>query len=130
MRVVDLRDQHLVPWFVDERVKVRRPVRVAILCLEEPPNDSISRNGVANHFHGAEPETTVFVGRELATEVHLRLLGILVLVQAHGGGMPDVDFGANDGVSGSILDTGIDEKRVTRRVGTDDCPAVWNGWRV
>ena len=53
----------------------------------------------------------VLVGGELAAQVHVGLHRVLVLVEAFGRGMPDVDFGARDRLAALVLEPGIDEQR-------------------
>ena len=94
--VVDLRDQDLEARLEDQRMQMRRPHGVAILCLQQAADHAVRRDGIADHHHRAEPEAAVGVGREFAAQVHLGLFGILVLVETHRRGVPDIDLGALD----------------------------------
>ena len=49
----------------------------------------------------------VLVGRELAAQVHVGLGRVLVLVEAFGRGLPDVDLGVGDRLAVAVVDLDV-----------------------
>ena len=91
---------------------VRRPERVAALRPQQAADHAVGRDRVAGGLDRAEPEAAVRVGRELAAQVHLGLLRVLVLVEADRRGVPDVDLGARrSGRPVAVEDARIHEER-------------------
>src|SRR5262249_21885988 len=78
--IVDLRDQGLEAGLEDQRMEMRRPVGMAALRLQQAADHAIGWNRIADEHHRAEGKAAIGIGRELAAQVHVGLLGVLVLV--------------------------------------------------
>ena len=83
--------------------------------LELPDDVAVGWNRVAGGFDAREAERPGLVGGELAMQIHVRLLGVLALVQSGCRRMPHIHFGAGDGPIHSIADVPDEEKRRARR---------------
>jgi len=105
-------------------MQMRRSIGVPLLRRQQAPHHAVGRNGVAHHLDGAEPEAALGVGDELSAQVHVRLAGILILVETDRGGVPDIDVRAGDRIARPIDDAAGDEQRVAGRVGPHDRAAV------
>src|SRR6185503_21139806 len=64
----------------------------------------------AGWLDGGEAERAIRQRGELAAQVHLRLRGVLVLVEADGGGVPHVDFGAGERLALRVLDPALEDQ--------------------
>jgi len=68
-RCADRRDRRpariktLNPGLEDQRMQMRRPVRMPILHLQQPPDHAIGRDRIADHHHRAKGEATIGTGR-------------------------------------------------------------------
>src|SRR5262249_55681939 len=77
----------------------------------EVAHRSVNWDRVAGRLDAAKTEVTLRVCHKFASQIHRRLLGILLLVKPFRRRMPDVDFGARDRLAGLVLHPTIDEKR-------------------
>lgn len=87
VRVLDIEElgrEHLVPSGHNDEVQVCGPHWVAPLRCQQLTAWTIDRDGVAGGAHALEPKPAFGVGLEPAAQVHVGLLGVLVLVQTHG----------------------------------------------
>src|SRR5207248_6023082 len=108
----DLRNQSLESGLEHQEMHVRRAERVAALSIQQLSDDiAVGWNRVAGGFDAPEAECPGLVGGELAAEVHVRLLGILALVESGCGRMPHIHFGTDDRPTRSIADVPDEEKR-------------------
>jgi hypothetical protein len=83
---------------------VRRPKWMTALSIEQLSDDvTVSGNRVSSGLDAPEGETAGVVGDELASQIHVRLIGILALVESRGGRMPHIHFGAGDRLTSSGL---------------------------
>ncbi len=112
---VELRDQRLVAVLAGEEMKMRRPHVVPALRAQEISRRSIDRDRVARRLHAAKADMAVGVGEEFAAQVHVGLHRVLVLVEAFGRGVPDVDLRAHDRIALGVAEEGVDEQRRPRR---------------
>ena len=76
---------------------------------------SADRDRVTGRLDALERDVAALVGEELAAQVHVRLPGVLVLIEALGRGLPDVDLGALDRRAGAVAEPGLHQQRRTRR---------------
>ena len=61
---------------------MRWPKRVTFLCIQESANWTVHRYRISRWFDAAEAELPVCIGRKLASQIHLRLLGVLTFIEA------------------------------------------------
>lgn len=98
---VELGGAALVVGVGDHDVNVGGAHGVAVHEGEELPRGAVAGEGVGGGVEAVEPVLALLVGAELATEVVGGLvLGVLEVVLAVGGGLPDVEDGAGDGLAG------------------------------
>ncbi len=71
-----------------------------------------------------EPDLAVGVGAEFAAQVHEGLLGILLLIESHGRGLPDVDLGVRHRLPVYVLDGQAREHLRPGRRGAQDRAAI------
>src|SRR3974390_1293419 len=106
------------------------PVMMAPGGTHQIADRAVDRDRIAGWFHAAKPEVALRVGHELAPQIHRRLLGILLLVEAFGRGMPDVDLGAFDRLAFFVLPPPVYEQARPRRWRAHDRAAVLGARRV
>src|SRR4051794_7759879 len=99
---------------------MRRAHVVAALCAKQLPRWPFDRDRIAGRLHTAERNVSILVAEELAAQVHVGLRRILVLVEAFGRRMPDIDLGAFDGLALPVPEPGVDEHHRARRWRTDN----------
>src|SRR6266699_3882656 len=81
----------------NEQVNVGRAERMTPKRAEHLPNGSIVCYGVGDGFDSHKAVASLAVGAELAAQIHLGLLGVLLLVQPVFVGLPDVEQGTSNG---------------------------------
>lgn len=88
----------------DHDVDVSRTHGVAVHHLQELPRGAILRQAVGGGVQAVEPVLAILVGAELASQVVGGLvLRVLEVILAVGGGLPDVEDGAGDGLAGQKI---------------------------
>ena len=107
-----LRDQRLVARRADDEVNVRRAHGVAVEQLEQLAGRAVIRDGVARRPQAVQRVFAVGAGVEAAAQVHVRLLRVLLLVQTVRGRVPDVEFGALDGLAADEVGDRAEHVRV------------------
>src|SRR3954452_24093659 len=100
---------------MDHEVQMGRPVIVATGGADKFADRTIDGNRIAGGLDGAEMQASGLIGNKTAPQIHLGLLGILVLVEALGRRVPHVDLGASDRTVVSVLDRDANKKPRTRR---------------
>lgn len=95
----------------DHDVNVSRAVRVTAHDLEELSGGTRCVDGVFCGLEAVEPELAVSIGAELAAKVVARLvLGVVGIVFAVGAGLPHVENGVGDSLSGiNVADDAVEE---------------------
>jgi len=108
------------------------PVRAAVAALraQQMAHWPVYRDRVASRLDGAKGDAAIGIGGETAAQVHVGLLGILLLVEAFRRGMPDIDLRPGDRLAVLILDVSLDEDRRPRRRRTDDGAAIFRARRI
>jgi len=101
--VEDLRNDRLIPLGRNNEVNMRRPHWVTIEEIQKLSGRPVLRNWISSWPEAVEVVAALVVGVEAAAEVHVGLIGVLLFVQAVGGGVPDVDFDVGDGLSGRVI---------------------------
>ena len=81
---IDLRDERLESLLEDQEMQMRRAVVVPALRADEVADGAVDRDRVAGGQDAAERKAAVSLGHELATQVHVRLLFVLLLVESFG----------------------------------------------
>lgn len=94
-----LRDERFVARRGDDKVDMRRPHRMTIEQLEQLARGPIIRDGIAGRPQTIQGVVTVGGRVEASAQVHIRLVGVLLLVEAVGRRVPDVELGAGDGLA-------------------------------
>lgn len=79
---------------------MRRPVRMSVQRLQNLARRTIERNGIRHGSEAVEIVLSVLAGCKGASEVHLRLVGVLLLVQSVRRRVPYVDHRAFDWLAG------------------------------
>lgn len=100
MRVVggvDLVDDGGVVGVGDHQVDVGRTHGRAVHEVEEDTGGTIGGERVRSGVVAVPVELALLVGAELAAKVVLTLVGVLEVVLAVGGGLPDIEDGTDDG---------------------------------
>lgn len=103
MRVVagvDLVDNGGVVGVGDHEMDVSGTHGGAVHEVEENTGGAVGGQGVRGGVVAVPPELALLVGAELAAQVVLGLVGVLEVVLAVGGSLPDVEDGALDGLAG------------------------------
>ena len=125
---VELGGAALVVGVGDHDVDVGGTHGVAVHELEEGPRGTVGGERVGGGVKAVEPVLALLVGLELAAQVVGRLvLGVLEVVLAVGGSLPDVEDGVGDGLaSGDITDDTVHlgDAAVGRDAILDDGAAV------
>jgi len=88
----DLSNQRLGARLEAKKMQMRWAVRMAILGAQQFPHWPVRWHGVAGGLDGAEPERPVLIRIKPSPQVHVRLVGVLVLVKAGRRRMPDIDL--------------------------------------
>src|SRR4029079_4940779 len=125
---INLRDQSLESLLEDQKMQVRRTIIMTAGRTHEIADRTVHGYRVAGRLHASKTEMTAGVGSELSAQVHRRLLGVLLLVEALRRGVPDVDFSIGNRFSGLIFDQAIDEQSSPRRRRTHDRAAALRAW--
>lgn len=94
---VDLVDDGGVVGVGDHQVNVGRTHGRAVHEVEENTGGTVGGERVRSGVVAVPPELALLVGAELAAKVVLGLVGVLEVVLAVGGGLPDVKNGTDDG---------------------------------
>ena len=88
------RELGLEARLVDHEVNMGGPHVVASLRAQQRADGAAQRYRIAGRLDAAEGDMPPGIGGELAAQVHVALLGVLVLVEPFGRGMPDIHLGA------------------------------------
>src|SRR5262245_10520357 len=96
-------------------MQMRRAHIVPALRAQEVAGRPVDRDGIAGGLYAAKADATLRVGEELAAQVHVGLRGVLVLVEAFGRGVPDIDLRANDRIAHAVAERGVDGQRRSGR---------------
>lgn len=97
---VDLVDDGGVVRVSDLQVDMSGPHGRAVHEVKQHTSGTVGGQRVRRRVVAVPPEVAVFVGEELAAQVVFALVGVLEVVLAVGGGLPDVQHGADDGLAG------------------------------
>ena len=92
--------QHTGTGQTYDDVDVSRPVRVPVQHVQELARRAVIRHRIRSRPKAVQPVVAVLVSSKVPAEVELGLVGVLLLVQAVGGALPDVDLCAGDGLVG------------------------------
>lgn len=124
MRVVagvDLVDNGGVVGVGDHEMDVSGTHGGAVHEVEEHTGGAVGGQGVRGGVVAVPPELALLVGAELAAQVVLGLVGVLEVVLAVGGSLPDVEDGALDGLAGlHVPEDTVHEGDLAVRVGVLD----------
>src|SRR5262249_41411205 len=82
-----------------QRMDVRGTEGMTLQGRDEIADGAAHRYWVAGRLDAAEGKCAVLVGAELAAQVHLGLLGVLILVEADGRGVPHIHLRIGDRVA-------------------------------
>src|SRR5271166_1839158 len=77
----DLRDERLEALLERKKMDMRGPVGMAVLRAQKVADRTVSRNGVGARYDRSEREASFFVGDELASQIHIALRIVLVLIK-------------------------------------------------
>ena len=91
-----VRGHRLEAFRADDEVDVGGTHRVATEGGQHLSHRSVGRDRIGRRLHRAEEEAAVGAGGEQAAKVHLRLAGVLGIVETVGRSLPDVEQGAGD----------------------------------
>lgn len=97
---VDLVDDSGVVGVGDHQVNVSRTHGRAVHEAQQNTGGTIGRQRVRGRVVAVPVELALLVGAELAAKVVLRLVGVLEIVLAVGGSLPDIKNGTDDGSTG------------------------------
>ena len=97
---VDLVDNGGIVRVRDHQMDVSRTHRGAVHEVEQHSGRAVGGQRVRSRVVAVPVELAVLVGNELAAQVVIRLVGVLEVVLAVGGRLPDVEHSANDGLAG------------------------------
>ncbi len=109
---------------------MRRAHRVAALSEQQLLGRPVRRHRIAGRLDRAVAELALVIGEELAAQVPFGLGRVLVLVQADGGSVPDVDFRPGHRAAHAIDHLAGEEQGNPRGRGPDDGAAVWGQRRA
>src|SRR3954447_26232942 len=107
---VDLRDQGFETGLMDDEGQMGRPIIVATGGADKFADRAIDRDRIAGGLDGAEMQASGLIRNKTAPQIHLGLLGILVLVESLGVRVPHVGLGASDWPPLSVLDRDANKK--------------------
>ena len=110
-------------------VQMRGPPRVPPAGAQDISDRAIRGHGVFHGFHGCEGVATVFAKRHQAVKREGVLVIVLAGIEAVRGGLPDVDFGAGNGVAVGVADDSFGEEDRTTEVALH-VPADFEGRRA
>lgn len=97
---VDLVDDSGVVGVCDHKVNVGRTHGRAVHDIEQNTGGTVGGQRVWGWVVAVPVELSVGVAHKLSAEIVLGLLGVLEVVFAVGGGLPDVEHGTLDGLAG------------------------------
>ena len=103
---------------------MRRPVGMATLGAQKFAGGAVGGHGIAGGLDRAEPEPPVLLREETPAQVHVGLVGILVLVEANRRGLPHIDLDARDGPSLGVGDAAVHEQGRAGRGRAQDAAAI------
>lgn len=107
--IENLRRQRLIPGGCNNEMDMSRAHGMPIEELQQSTGGTVKGNRVAGGTEAVEAVCAVPVGDEAAAEVHIDLLRVLLLIEAVGGGVPDVELGVGDGCLGASGDDAAGE---------------------
>ena len=84
-------------------VEMRGSEWMAALGRQQLAHEPVGGNRIARRFDGNETDASIVIRGELAAKIHVRLAGVLALVQTHRGSMPDIDLDTGDWSAGRVL---------------------------
>src|SRR5262245_2080807 len=108
---IDLRDKSFEAFLENQKMQMSRAIIVTSRGAHQIADRTVDRDGIACRFDTAEGEMTFSIGHEFATQIHWRLLGILLLIKSFRRGVPYIDFRAGDRLPVLVLHLAIDEQR-------------------
>jgi hypothetical protein len=111
----DLRDKSLVVRLVGEEMQVCGPIRVPDLRAKEFTARTVGWDRIPCRFYRSEREPSFDICNEFSSEVHVRLARVLILVQANGRSLPDVDLHLSDRQALRVADRAVYKQSGTRR---------------
>lgn len=114
--VINLRYQDLEPGLDDQCMKMGWPIGVSVLRYQQSSDNTVRGKGIADHLDGAEPETSVGICRELAAQIHVGLIRVLIFIESGRGSVPDIDLGTDNRITVRINDLAGHQERFARCV--------------
>src|ERR1700758_1011022 len=103
----DLRNEGLVVRLASEEMQGGGPIRVPVLRAKEFTARPVGWDRIPRRFYRSEREPSFDICNELSSEVHVRLARVLILVQANGRSLPDVDLHAGNRPALRIADRAL-----------------------
>src|SRR5258707_318936 len=103
---------------------MRRPVGFPMLSAQQVADRAVGRYGVARGLYGAEMKDAVLARLEAPAQVHVSLIGVLVLIQADRRGVPDIDFHRRDRPILRVADVSSNKERRAGRGRTHNAGAI------
>src|SRR5215471_2377177 len=104
-----------------------RAERMTPKCLQQLPDRSIIWYRVGDGFDSHKAVASLAVGAELAAQIHLGLLGVLLLVQPIFASLPDVEQGIRNRCPIGRKHAPCHDHRVAPAIFVDGSPR-WQLW--
>src|SRR6185437_4519810 len=103
VRRIDLRNQRLEAFLEDQEMQMRRAEIVPVRDPQQITDGTFDWDRIAGWLYAAETEMTMTIGHELAAQIHVGLLRVLLLVETFRRRMPNIDFGAGNRIAFGVL---------------------------
>lgn len=103
----------IIALLLEHKVHMRRPVRMPVELLQQPPHGAVVRDRVRNRLDGLEPEESFLVTVHDAAAVGTFTVRVLHVVVARRVRLPDVNLHALDGLAVGVLERAQDEERLS-----------------
>jgi hypothetical protein len=107
---IDLRYQRVEAAFLEHKMHMTRPVRMAAELLQKFADWAVVRNRIRHRKDRFEPESTRLVTGQDCPAVWPWTIAVLYIVEALRVSFPDVDFGSGYRIAIDVFDSAQNEK--------------------
>lgn len=106
----------IVARLLKHEMHMRRPVRVTVQLLQQPPNRPIMRNRIRHRRNSSKPEHTLLIRAHHTPSIRLVSSRILHIIVARGIRLPDINLDILDRLPLHILQRAHNQQRLALRI--------------